>query len=197
MFGWLNGFRKYNHSAILIIQPFFLPTVMPVRQAFGVQLFREISDKKIKVARAIRKGMKTGSLDQKILAWAIALSGQAGIPSSEIALISSNLSTWPGQSIMRRNSEAALARENLSAKAIIKAFGNQKPESLAGAKLLARSYLKTGNKKAAQKPELKEKVEPVKKALKKITEKIEKIKNKPPRPSIKGRKPIKEVEEKI
>ncbi|MCP4074253.1 MAG: lytic transglycosylase domain-containing protein [Hyphomicrobiales bacterium] len=110
-----------------------------------------ISNKKIKVARAIRKGMKAGSLDRKILAWAIALSGQSGIPSSEIAVISSNLSSWPGQSAMRRNSEAALARENLSAKTIIKAFGNQKPESLAGAELLARSYLKTGDKKAARK----------------------------------------------
>jgi len=110
-----------------------------------------ISKKKIDLARAIREGMKAGSLDRKILAWAIVLSGQAGVPSSEIANTSSKLSSWPGQTAMRRNAEAALGRENLTARAVIKAYGNQKPTSLTGARLLAKSYLKMGDKKSARK----------------------------------------------
>ncbi|MCP4185892.1 MAG: lytic transglycosylase domain-containing protein [Hyphomicrobiales bacterium] len=110
-----------------------------------------ISKKKIDLARAIREGMKTGSLDRKILAWAIVLSRQAGVPSYEIANTSDKLSSWPGQTTMRRNAEAALGRESLSARAVVKAFGNQKPASLTGARLLAKSYLKLGDRKSARK----------------------------------------------
>lgn len=110
-----------------------------------------ISNKKIDLARAIREGMKAGSLDRKILAWAIVLSGQGGVPSSEIARTSGQLSSWPGQTAMRYNAEAALSRENLPARAVIKAFGNEKPASLTGARLLAKSYLKLGDRKSAHK----------------------------------------------
>lgn len=101
-------------------------------------------------ALGIRKGMAGGSLDRKILAWAIALSGQKGISSGDIATIANGLPDWPGQKAMRRNLEAALAREGLSSRAIISAFGSRKPESLTGAVLLSRAYLATGNKKAAR-----------------------------------------------
>ena len=110
-----------------------------------------ISAKKTDVARAIRLGMKAGSLDRKILAWAIALSGQNGVPSSQIAQISKDLPSWPGQIAMRRNSEVALARENPSARKIVRAFGAQTPESLTGALLLAKAHLALGNKKTARK----------------------------------------------
>lgn len=108
-----------------------------------------ISDKEINKARAIRLGMPAGSLDRKILAWAIALSGKAGPTSSEIAGIASDLSGWPGQKAMRRNAERALAREGLSSGAIVTAFGKRKPESLTGGILLAKAHLARGNKKAA------------------------------------------------
>ena len=101
-------------------------------------------------ARAIRLGLKPGSLDRKILAWAIAMSGKKGIPSAEISKISADLASWPGQWTMLKNSEAALAREDLSAKKVIQAFGNQKPASTTGAILLARAHLASGNKNAAR-----------------------------------------------
>ena len=109
-----------------------------------------ISKKDMQTALSIRKGMPGGSLNRKILAWAIALSGQAGVSSSQIANISSDLANWPGQSAMRRNSEKALAREGLSASAIVQAFGNQTPASLTGAVLLTKAYLALGKRKAAQ-----------------------------------------------
>lgn len=108
-----------------------------------------ISNKDMAKALGIRSGMRAGSLDKKILAWAIALSGKSGVPSSEIAGIARDLSTWPGQQAMRRNSEAAMVRENLSSRAIVNAFGKQSPKSLTGAVLLAKAQLSLGNKKAA------------------------------------------------
>ena len=89
-------------------------------------------------ALGIRAGMKPGSLDRKILAWAIALSGQKEVSSGEIAGIASDLRDWPGQKAMAVNSEAALAREGLSASSIIRAFGNNTPVSVTGGMLLAK-----------------------------------------------------------
>ena len=108
-----------------------------------------ISKKDISKALSIRQGMAGGSLDRKILAWAIALSGQSGVSSSDIANISSALSTWPGQGAMRRNSEAAMSREGLNARSVVQAFGKQKPASLTGAILLTKAHLTLGNKKLA------------------------------------------------
>ncbi len=108
-----------------------------------------ISKKDIKTAMGIRQGMRAGSLDRKILAWAIALSGQSGVSSSQIAKISNDLKSWPGHKAMRRNAEKAMASENLGPRAIVNAFGNQRPESLTGAIMLAKAHLALGNKKAA------------------------------------------------
>ena len=50
---------------------------------------------------------------------------------------------------MRINSEEALADEKPDARAVIKAFGSSRPESLDGAILLAKAELAVGNSKAA------------------------------------------------
>lgn len=110
-----------------------------------------ISKKDILKARSIRLGMAKGTLDRKILAWAIALSNQPGVPSAEIAKIANDLRDWPGQDAMRRNSESAMARENLNSSTIIAAFKNQKPASVTGAILLAKAYLTRGNTRQANK----------------------------------------------
>ncbi|MCB1458050.1 MAG: lytic transglycosylase domain-containing protein [Nitratireductor sp.] len=108
-----------------------------------------LTGKDVAKALAIRAGLSESSLERKVLAWAIALSGQDGIPSAEIAAIASGLPDWPGQGAMRENSERALARENASPRAVIQAFGQTRPESLEGAIVLARAWLASGNKKAA------------------------------------------------
>ncbi|MCB1464934.1 MAG: transglycosylase SLT domain-containing protein [Nitratireductor sp.] len=100
-------------------------------------------------ALAIRAGMRAGSLERKVLAWAIALSGLPGIPSSEIAAIANDLKDWPGQRAMRIYSERALANENPSARTVAAAFGTSKPESVEGAILLAKAQMALGNRKAA------------------------------------------------
>ena len=108
-----------------------------------------IGKKDMARALGIRAGLAAGSLDRKILAWAIALSGRNGVASGEIANIARDLSNWPGQKAMRVNAEKALARERHGANTIISAFGNQSPESVTGAVTLAKAYLQSGNRKAA------------------------------------------------
>ena len=100
-------------------------------------------------ALGIRAGLVPGSLDRKILAWAIALSGKPGVRSGTILKIAKDLPDWPGQSQMQKNAEIAMETENLSASAVIAAFAGTEPRSVEGATLLARAYLDTGQRKKA------------------------------------------------
>ena len=100
-------------------------------------------------ALGIRAGLVPGSLDRKILAWAIALSGKPGVKSGTILAIAKDLPDWPGQSQMQKNAEIAMETENLSASAVIAAFAGTEPRSVEGATLLARAYLDTGQRKKA------------------------------------------------
>ncbi|MEC9343355.1 MAG: transglycosylase SLT domain-containing protein [Pseudomonadota bacterium] len=108
-----------------------------------------LSSKDARKALAIRAGMQAGSLERKLLAWSIAMSGLPDIPSAEIAAIAGDLPDWPGQRAMRIYSERALADEKPSARAIVSAFGNRSPESVDGAILLAKAHLALNNRKAA------------------------------------------------
>lgn len=108
-----------------------------------------LTSKDVKRARAIRYGMKAGSLDRRILAWAIALSGRSGVTSGEVAEIQTQLPDWPGQATLRKNLERAIVRETPSPSPLIRAFGNSTPTSLEGAIALAKAHLAKGNKKAA------------------------------------------------
>lgn len=109
-----------------------------------------LSKKQTLKALSIRAGMRAGSIDRKILAWSIAMSGQKNVTSGEIAKISKDLAHWPGKKTMRKNAEKALAREKLSARQIVSAFGTTKPSSLTGAVELAYAHIQLGNKKTAR-----------------------------------------------
>lgn len=100
-------------------------------------------------ALAIRAGLKAGSLDRKIPAWAVALSGNSAIASSDIANIATDLSAWPGQKVMRSNVEKSLARENLSPNEVVSVFASSPPKSVEGATTLAKAYLALGNSRKA------------------------------------------------
>jgi len=108
-----------------------------------------LSNKDAATARGIRESLPAGSLEQKVLSWAIALSGLSGIPSTEIAKAASELGEWPSQRTMRINAEAALSTEPASPQQIIAAFAGRKPESVSGGIALARAHLALGNRKAA------------------------------------------------
>lgn len=96
-------------------------------------------------ALAARDSLPPASLDRHILTWAIAVSGQAGVPSREIAGAQRELKGWPGLKSLRAHSERALARENPPADEVLSAFGTTLPETAEGAMALCRALIATGD----------------------------------------------------
>ncbi|MEF0939356.1 lytic transglycosylase domain-containing protein [Rhizobium sp. BR 362] len=103
-----------------------------------------LSGKNPMQALAIRNSMSQGTLDRHILTWAIATSGQPGVPSGEIAAAARELAGWPGLSSLRGNSERALYAENPPADQVLAAFGNTQPETPEGAVILSRALVSRG-----------------------------------------------------
>lgn len=103
-----------------------------------------LSNKNPMQALAVRNGMGQGTLDRHILTWAIATSGQAGVPSGEIAAAARELIGWPGLSSLRANSERALYTENPPADQVLAAFGNTQPETPEGSVILSRALVSRG-----------------------------------------------------
>ncbi|MGI2035647.1 lytic transglycosylase domain-containing protein [Rhizobium panacihumi] len=97
-------------------------------------------------AIATRNALPAGSLDRQILTWAIATSGQNGVPSHEIASAQRELRGWPGLTRLRANSERALYRENPAPAAVLAAFGNSAAETPEGTMILARALVASGDK---------------------------------------------------
>jgi soluble lytic murein transglycosylase len=102
-------------------------------------------------ALAIRDGMRQDTLDRHILTWAIAVSGQKGVPSVEIAAAAQELKGWPGLFKLRAYSERALYDENPNPTAILNAFGETAPETTSGAIVLSRALIATGKQVQAAK----------------------------------------------
>ncbi|MET0748482.1 MAG: lytic transglycosylase domain-containing protein [Rhizobium sp.] len=107
-----------------------------------------LSNKKPLQALAVRNGMGRGTLDRHILTWAIATSGQPGVPSAEIAAASQELAGWPGLANLRGFSERALFNENPPAPEVLAAFGETAPETAEGAFVLSKALIASG--KSAQ-----------------------------------------------
>ncbi len=102
-------------------------------------------------AISIRNALPATSLDRHILTWAIAISGQKDVASSEIAIAQKELAGWPGVSTFRANSERALLRENPPAAQVIATFGTTSPETPEGTIALALALNASGNSAQAQK----------------------------------------------
>jgi soluble lytic murein transglycosylase len=101
-------------------------------------------------SRAVRDALPVHSLDQHILAWAIALYGGDKVPSGDIAAAAKMLPNWPGTVALRKNSERALYRENPPPQTVAQAFNGSQPLTPEGVIILARSYVALGNAKAAR-----------------------------------------------
>ena len=101
-------------------------------------------------ARKYRDSLPDDALDRHILTWAIAMSGQSDVSSGEIAEAMRVLSQWPGGEALEANSERALYRERPDPVSVIEAFGNGKPQTAAGVRLLARAHLALGHLDAAR-----------------------------------------------
>lgn len=101
-------------------------------------------------ARAIRDGLEKDALDRHILTWAIALSGDAQVPSGEIAAAAKELAGWSGMAALRRNSEKAMLREAPAARTVAQAFGGTQPQTTEGVIILARSLVALGEAERAR-----------------------------------------------
>ncbi len=110
-----------------------------------------LSNRQPSQAIAARDAMAEGTLDRHILTWAIAVSGQRGVPSFEIADAQRELQGWPGLKSLRANSERALYRENPPTADVLSAFGNTQPETTEGALILTRALVAQGQTDAAAK----------------------------------------------
>ncbi|WP_411035034.1 transglycosylase SLT domain-containing protein [Shinella sp. BYT-45] len=104
-----------------------------------------LSNRDAAAAIAARNRLPADSLDRHILTWAIAVSGQRGVPSWEIASAQRELKGWPGLKALRAHSERALARENPPADDVLAAFGTTRPETAEGAIVLCRALVASGD----------------------------------------------------
>lgn len=103
-----------------------------------------LSDNDAAQALAARNSLPEGSLDRRILTWAIASSGMRDVPYREIATAARELTGWPGIGGLREREERALYRENPPAAAVISAMGNSRPQTSEGAIILARAQMASG-----------------------------------------------------
>lgn len=125
-------------------------TVAPVSDDLKAGL-DALSAKDPMQAFAIRDRMRPGTLDRHIMTWAIAVSGQKGVPSVEIAAAAQELQGWPGLAKLRAYSERALSDENPAPGAVLSAFGETAPETTAGAMILSRALVATDKQSQAAK----------------------------------------------
>ncbi len=105
---------------------------------------RRVSD-----ALKARQQLRPGTLERKVLAWAIAVSGD-GVDATTLSSIANDLSDWPSANTMRAKTEIALSK-SLSDSQLRAAFSQSNPETVTAAIALAKAHLRAGNGKAAHK----------------------------------------------
>ncbi len=88
-------------------------------------------------------------VDAKLVQWLVLNNTGPGISSERVAAIGKALDGWPGQTLVRRRYEEALARENPKAADVIAKLGAEKPVSADGVSVLAGAYVTLGRKSDA------------------------------------------------
>lgn len=108
-----------------------------------------LSEGDIARARALRDDLEEGSLDRRILTWAVALGGGHMLASEEIGETAEALADWPGIKQLRLNRERALYREKPAAAEVIEMFAESPPQTFEGTVALVRAHVALGQKKKA------------------------------------------------
>ncbi|EJF80751.1 hypothetical protein MCO_00265 [Bartonella sp. DB5-6] len=109
-----------------------------------------LSNNNIAKTISLRNSMVKNSLDRHILTWAIGISNQANIPSSEIFNAINELKGWPGITTMQRNAERALINETNFTHVILQKFSHHSPLTAQGMALFAKALIATGQTVRAQ-----------------------------------------------
>jgi soluble lytic murein transglycosylase len=100
-------------------------------------------------AIAIRDSLPRNSVEWMTLTWAIAVSGQKAVPSTELDMARAALKDWPALDDIDANYEQALYRESADPAVVLDAFSERMPETPEGAMILARTALEKGDKPRA------------------------------------------------
>lgn len=95
-------------------------------------------------ARAARDVLAQGSLDRRVLVWAIAAHGDGRASSAEIAEAAAVLRGWPGLERLRLAGERAIFWEKAAPETVIKSFGAAMPQTVQGVIALTRANLALG-----------------------------------------------------
>ncbi|MDD9910910.1 MAG: lytic transglycosylase domain-containing protein [Ahrensia sp.] len=95
-----------------------------------------------------RSNLRPGTLERKLMAWAIAVDGR-GVDPRILAAIANDLPHWPSAERMRLNVERALARTMDDAQ-LRKSFSKTAPKTTDASIALAKAHLRAGEKAAAR-----------------------------------------------
>ncbi|MGI9354793.1 MAG: transglycosylase SLT domain-containing protein [Rhizobiaceae bacterium] len=96
-----------------------------------------------------REALRPGTLERKLMAWAIAVHGR-GVDAHTLTAIANDLPDWPKAKTIRINIERALVK-TMSGPGIRAAFSQSQPESMDAAIALARAHMAAGDAPAARK----------------------------------------------
>lgn len=92
-----------------------------------------------------RDALPENSIERLTLTWAIAVSGQVAVPSSELVADRDALRDWPAQADIEENIEEALYRENADPDRVLAIFADRMPQTPEGAIILARAAVAKGD----------------------------------------------------
>lgn len=100
-----------------------------------------ISAKDFDTAMGLRLGLPAGSVERKVLAWAIAITLGTGAMPADIRQIARDLSGWPGQSAILQNFERAVLRAQPEHAQVTRVLGGRLPITDEGKVALAQAHL--------------------------------------------------------
>ncbi|MCR9120823.1 MAG: transglycosylase SLT domain-containing protein [Phyllobacteriaceae bacterium] len=109
-----------------------------------------IGEGRIADARSLRDAMLAGSVDRDLVDWTLAASGDRAVGAGAIAKTMRRLADWPGQALLARNHERALARGWLGNIKLRTVFDANPPETFEAAYALAKGHLRTGGETKAR-----------------------------------------------
>ncbi|MEM8749508.1 MAG: lytic transglycosylase domain-containing protein [Pseudomonadota bacterium] len=123
----------------------------PVRASARLKAGLDALDKRqFSKALKIRSQMRGGTLERKVLAWAIAMRGDdSGLSAENLISIANDLNDWPSALSMRRNAEKVLAKSGNDSQ-LRQAFRQTAPVDTDAAISVARAHLRAGDKKSAR-----------------------------------------------
>lgn len=132
------------------VTPAAVALVTPVPSAELSRGLKALSQRDSLEAIRYRDLLAPKSVEWLTLSWAIAVSGQTAVPSSELIDARETLKDWPALDDIEDNLEQALYREDSDPDRVLAAFADRMPQTAEGAIMLARAAKAKGDAARAQ-----------------------------------------------